>query len=112
MAGFDRPTALANCQRLVAHANSMFKELYVKYADTKDYLPMRVMFRCFALARCLILYELAAIISPEEVTVDPLELFQTQGGFLFNAFCGPKGDAFFDLAAFAHRYTTSSNTFQ
>lgn len=107
MTGFNKATALANCQRLVAHANCAFKKLYSRYTDAKEYLPMQVMFRCFALARCLIIFELTALICPDQIVIDPLQLLLTQGGFLFNSYCGPTGDSFEDLATFAYRYTSS-----
>lgn len=73
MVGFNRAIALTNCQRLVAHANVTFKELYKnRYPEVKQYLPMQVMFRCFALVRTLLIFELTALIVPDEIIVDPL----------------------------------------
>ena len=58
---------------------------------------MQVMYRCFMLARTLIIYELVAIFAPQEISVDIYELFKTRGCLLFNAYCGPNGYSGEDL---------------
>lgn len=40
------------------------------------------------------LFELYACLCPEEVKIDPFELFKSQGSLLFNLFCIPDGRAF------------------
>ena len=54
---------------------------------------MQVMYRCHIIARSMLIFELFAIFDPDQIKIDPFELFKTQGGFCFNAFCGPTGFA-------------------
>ena len=85
----------------MAHANKIYQQLYSqKYPNIKDFLPLQVMFRCFILARTLIVFELVALLAPEEMLIDPFELFKTKGGFIFNSYCGPNGASMQKLARF------------
>lgn len=98
-------------RKLVAHANKVYKKLYKqKYPLTSNYLPLQVMFRCFILARTLIVFELVALLAPEEILIDPFELFKTRGGFIFNSYCGPNGASMQKLTRFAAIYTSESST--
>lgn len=107
---FNRARALENTRMLVAHANMAYKKLYSqKYPKSSNYLPMQVMFRCFILARSLIVFELVALLAPEEMVIDPFELFKTQGGFIFNSYCGPNGSSIQSLSRFAGNFTSVSH---
>ena len=72
------------------------------------YFPMQIMYRCFLLARTLLIYELMSIFAPDEITIDLYELLKTRGGFLFNSFCGPNGYAGEDLQAYAGHFSSAS----
>ena len=107
---FNRAKALQNTKMLVAHANAAFKKLYSqKYPKSGNYLPMQVMYRCFILARTLIVFELVALLAPEEMVIDPFELFKTKGGFIFNSYCGPNGASIQSLSRFAGNFTSGSH---
>lgn len=45
------------------------------------------------LARSMLVFELVALLAPEDIIIDPFELLKTMGGFIFNAYCGPTGFA-------------------
>ena len=99
---FNRARALENTRMLVAHANMAYKKLYSqKYPKSSNYLPMQVMFRCFILARSLIVFELVALLAPEEMVIDPFELFKT--------YCGPNGSSIQSLSRFAGNFTSVSH---
>lgn len=110
---FNRSRALENTRRLVAHVNDVYKELYSKkYPRSCDYLPMQVMFRCSILARTVLIFELVALLVPEIMVIDPLELFKTKGALIFNLYCGPNGVAYRSLEMFARRFTSVSQEWQ
>ena len=69
---------------------------------------MQVMYRCFMLARTLVIYELVAIFAPDEISVDIFELLKTRGAFLFNSYCGPNGYSGEDLQAYAGHFSSAS----
>ena len=66
------------------------------------------MYRCYFLARIMLVFELVAIFAPEEITIDPFELFKTKGGLIFNAWCGPTGFAGEALFRFTAQYISYS----
>ena len=78
---------------LVAYTNDCFRKLYKSYPKISNFLPNQVMYRCYFLARSMLVFELVAIFAPEEISIDPFELFKTKGGLMFNAWCGPTGFA-------------------
>ena len=97
-----------NCKKLVKHVNECFTTIYrTKYPDVKDFLPIQVMYRCHILARCLLIFELFAIMAPDELRVDPFDLIRSRGCFLFNSYCGPDGFACEELPVFNLHYSTS-----
>ena len=71
---FDRKLAICNSGKLVRAMVEAFKALYKKYPEVTDRLPDQVMYRCFLLAQLLLVFEIYAVVHPEELTVDPFEV--------------------------------------
>lgn len=68
----------------------MYKHQYPKICN---FMPMQVMYRGHLLSRTLLMFELVALIAPQELKCDFFELLKTYGSFIFNCFCGPTGYA-------------------
>ena len=56
----------------------------------------------------MLIFELVALLAPEEVSIDPFELLKTMGSFIFNAYCGPTGFAGAKAAYFQALYYSQS----
>ena len=52
------------------------------------------MYRAMFISRCILLFELTAILEPDKLTMDPFEMIKQQGCLFFRAFCGPDGYLF------------------
>ena len=89
---FNLEKACDHTRKLVVHMNKIFKHFYRdKWPTVHEHMPIQSMYRCHMLSRCILIFELFALVDPEKIRVDPFELLKNRGGFIFQAFCGPTG---------------------
>ena len=60
------------------------------------------------LARCMLIFELYAILVPDLLIIDPFEYLKTRGCLFFQTYCGPDGYATDAIASFSSHYTSST----
>ena len=87
---FDLCKALRNIQVLSDHFIIIFRFLMSKQPEG-EFLPKKSDLRCSMLAYHLLLWEMQAILAPEQMRLDIFELLKIRGCAILTAFLDPNG---------------------
>ena len=57
------------------------------------------------MSKCLLVFELFALLAPDLINIDPYELLKVRGGLLFQSFVGSDGLLYYNNLEFSKVYT-------
>ena len=85
---------------LIKHCNDIYEVMYRRFPDLTNTLPLSTEYRCYMFTFHLTLWECFALCNPEDIRIDPFDVFVCmKGGGLFQNFMLPNGHVFSNLSS-------------